>query len=211
MVNLFVSRLDYGVTQEDLITLFKPYGFVKKVSIPLDKETGKPRGIAFIEMNADDAQAIIDALDGYSLNNRAISVKVAEDRGSRPSPQGTNNRPDRKPFENRGGNAPGDMNRSNDRREGGSSQRDFNRPSRPDTNTIREYNSNEDTKPSFNTTEIPSKVERSPKKAKDKKGFNSTTNDGPKKGKMQAYKKSGKDNKFFSDDDDDDLDYKFEY
>lgn len=206
MINLFVSRLDYGVTQDDLINLFKPYGFVKKVSIPLDKETGKPRGIAFIEINADDAQSIIDALDGHSLNNRAISVKVAEDRGTRPNPQINSNRPDRRSFD------------TPSRPQG--SQRDFSRPNRPESrkeaNDISDeseisYHTKNAPNPSLLFSEdLPSKSERNPKKSKDKKGFSSNTNDGPKKGKMQAYKKSGKNNRFF-DDDDDDGDFTFEY
>lgn len=212
MVNLFVSRLDYSVTQEDLITLFKPHGFVKKVSIPMDKETGKPRGIAFIEINTDNAQAVIDALDGYSINNRAISVKIAEDRGSKPNFQ--DNRSERRPFNNsRPGSERGEnrarFSRPNDRQEGASPQRDLNRPVRTENANRSDFDvpfSRQDAdRPSSTSNDFSPKIERSPKKSKDKKSFSSGTNDGPKKGKMEAYKKSSKNNKFF--DDDDDFDY----
>lgn len=180
MINLFVSKLDYGVTQDNLMNLFKPYGFVKKVSVITDKETGKSKGFAFIEINCNDVQTLIDELDGYNLNGRSISVKIAEDKGSRPAPR---------PYDN---------NR-------------FSRPQR--TETQGEYKKTNE--PKVNAQTIPSpedlvaKNERA-KKGKDKKGFSIGTNDGPKKGKMQAYKKSGKGNRFFTEDDDDD-DFEFEY
>ncbi|HRO75298.1 MAG TPA: hypothetical protein PLP27_04025 [Crocinitomicaceae bacterium] len=190
MINLFVSKLDYGVTQDDLMNLFKPYGFVKKVSVITDKETGKSKGFAFIEINSNDVQAMLDELDGYNLNGRSNSVKIAEDKGSRPAPRPyDNNRGERKPFDN---------NR-------------FSRPQR--TETQGEYKKTNEPKVNAQTISSPedlvAKNERA-KKGKDKKGFSSGTSDGPKKGKMQAYKKSGKSNRFFTDDDDDG-DFEFEY
>ena len=60
MTNIFVARLDYGVTQEDLQTAFADYGQVNKVSLAMDRETGKSKGFAFIEMNNyDEAQSAI--------------------------------------------------------------------------------------------------------------------------------------------------------
>ena len=50
MTNIFVARLDYGVTQEELKSAFEQYGQVNKVSLAIDKETGKSKGFAFIEM-----------------------------------------------------------------------------------------------------------------------------------------------------------------
>ncbi len=179
MINLFVSRLDYGVTQEDLTTLFKPYGFVKKVSVVMDRETGRSKGFAFIEIDGDDAQKIIDDLDGYNLKDRSISVKIAEDRGSRPP----GNRPDnteRRPYSD-------------------------NRPSRPEADSSTPFrNSDDSSKSDFNPSELSGKTDRVKSKVIGKKGgAPSSLNDGPKKGKMQAYKKSGKANRFFLDDEDD--------
>ena len=48
MTNIFVARLDYGVTQEDLKNAFEQFGKVNKVSLATDKETGKSKGFAFI-------------------------------------------------------------------------------------------------------------------------------------------------------------------
>ena len=81
MMNIFVARLDFGVSQEELKRAFEQYGKVNKVTIATDKETGKPKGFAFIEMfNDEEAQNAIKSLDGFSFNGRQIAVKQAEDR-----------------------------------------------------------------------------------------------------------------------------------
>ena len=180
MINLFVSRLDYGVTQDDLTTLFKPYGFVKKVSVVMDRETGRSKGFAFIEIDGDDAQKIIDDLDGYNLKDRTISVKIAEDRGSRP-PGGRPDSSERKPYSD-------------------------NRPTRTDTDSSTPFRNSEDSgKSDFSTSsDQGGKTDRVKAKVVGKKGGAPVSlNDGPKKGKMQAYKKSGKGNRFLFDDEDD--------
>lgn len=182
MINLFVSRLDYGVTQDDLTTLFKPYGTVRKVSVVMDRETGRSKGFAFIEIDGDDAQKIIDELDGYSLKDRSISVKIAEDRSSRP-PGNRPNQTERKPYSD-------------------------NRPARPETSSSTPFREDDDSKSDFSSNpaiDLNSKTDRSKKSkvAGKKGGAPINLNDGPKKGKMQAYKKSGKNNRFFYDDEDD--------
>ncbi len=79
MTNIFVARLDYGVTQEDLQNAFAAYGQVNKVSLAMDRETGKSKGFAFIEMNNDEeAQAAIEGLNGSTMNGREIAVKEAD-------------------------------------------------------------------------------------------------------------------------------------
>jgi len=81
MTNIFVAKLDYSVTQDELKNAFGQYGTVVKVSIAIDKETSKSKGFAFIEMsNGDDASAAIKGLDGSTLKGRQISVKEAENR-----------------------------------------------------------------------------------------------------------------------------------
>lgn len=200
MINLFVSRLDYGVTPEDLTALFKAYGNVKKVVIPTDKETGKTKGFAFVEIDGSDAQSIIDALDGYSLNNRNISVKVAEERGDRP--QRTFNNNERKPYNNSnsGGNSNPRFNNSNTRPESSNNYRSSEEPKRTPNFT-----------PAPDADSLASKSMDRNKKKDPKKKSGGPISDGPKKGKMEAYKKSGKQNRFLYDDDEGDDDYTFEY
>jgi len=103
MTNIFVAKLDYSVTQDELRNAFGQYGNVIKVSIATDKETGKSKGFAFIEMsNSDEASAAIKGLDGSTLKGRQISVKEAENRPKREfkpneRPQSNNNQETRKP------------------------------------------------------------------------------------------------------------------
>ena len=87
MTSIFVAKLDFGVTKEQLTELFEAYGKVNKVNIPTDKDTGKPRGFAFVEMyDADEASKAIGALDGYEINRRTLAVKIAENRGDQKKP-----------------------------------------------------------------------------------------------------------------------------
>ena len=92
MTSIFVAKLDFGVTKEQLSELFESYGKVNRVNIPTDKDSGKPRGFAFVEMyDADEANNAISALDGYEINRRRLAVKIAENRGDQ-------KRPSNKPF-----------------------------------------------------------------------------------------------------------------
>jgi RNA recognition motif-containing protein len=62
--------------------LFEEYGKVNRVNIPTDKDTGKPRGFAFVEMfDQKEAEKAISGLDGYEINRRSLAVKLAENRG----------------------------------------------------------------------------------------------------------------------------------
>lgn len=177
MTSIFVAKLDFNTTEEELKSLFEEHGKVNRVTIAKDRETGKPRGFAFIEMpNEAEADAAIDALDESSVNGRTIAVKKADDRGK------SGDRPERGPRQDR--------------------PRDDNRPSndfkRPDERISRPIIAPEDV--------LPLKPERKkekevfPKKALVKP-------DAPKKPKMEAYKKSGKNNRFFDEDDEEDLDW----
>ena len=105
MTNIFVARLDYGVTQEELKSAFEEFGQVNKASLAMDKETGKSKGFAFIEMeNDDEAQAAIKSLDGFTMHGREIAVKQAENREDNRPKRDFSNGPkkdfssDRKPF-----------------------------------------------------------------------------------------------------------------
>lgn len=84
-MSIYVGNLAYQVTQEDLNTVFAEYGTVKRVQLPTDRETGKMRGFAFVEMGTEaEETAAIEALDGAEWMGRDLKVNKAkprEDRG----------------------------------------------------------------------------------------------------------------------------------
>ena len=78
MTNIFVGNLSYQTTQDDLQAAFSAYGNVEKVNIITDRDTGQPRGFAFVEMSNDqEAQAAIAQLNGAELQGRAMNVNEA--------------------------------------------------------------------------------------------------------------------------------------
>ena len=82
--NIFVGNLSYGATEDELRSLFSAYGAVERVSIPTDRDTGRARGFAFVEMsNATEADQAITALNGTNFGGRAISVNEARPRTER--------------------------------------------------------------------------------------------------------------------------------
>lgn len=81
MKNVFVGNLDFGVTEESIRTLFEQYGTVERVSLVRDRDTGQPRGFAFVEMtDPAEADRAISTLDGTVLGSRAIKVNEARPR-----------------------------------------------------------------------------------------------------------------------------------
>ena len=82
-MSIYVGNLSYDVTQEDIKSVFSEYGVVKRVSIPLDRESGRPRGFAFVEMATDaEEKAAIEALDGAEWMGRSMRVNPARPRES---------------------------------------------------------------------------------------------------------------------------------
>jgi cold-inducible RNA-binding protein len=82
---IFVGNLNFQTTQDDLSAAFAPYGTVDSVSVITDRDTGQPRGFAFVEMSSrTEADAAISGLNGAELNGRALNVNEA-----RPKPQGS--------------------------------------------------------------------------------------------------------------------------
>ena len=78
MTNIFVGNLDITVTEQQLRDVFAAHGAVETVAIVMDRDTGEPRGVAFVEMTqATEAGAAIVALDGMLLNGRAMRVNEA--------------------------------------------------------------------------------------------------------------------------------------
>ena len=84
---LYVGNLTYGTTDSDLRAMFEGFGAVQSAQVVMDRDTGRSKGFAFVEMdNAQEAQAAIDALNGKDIEGRALTVNEArprEDRGGR--------------------------------------------------------------------------------------------------------------------------------
>ena len=85
MKNIFVGNLDFGATEEAIRALFEAHGTVERVNLMTDRETGRSRGFAFVEMtDAAEADRAIAALNGHNLGGRALNVNEARpkvDRG----------------------------------------------------------------------------------------------------------------------------------
>jgi RNA recognition motif-containing protein len=176
MTSIFVAKLDFGVSNQELRQLFEAYGTVLKATVATDRETGKPRGFAFVEMaDSQEAQRAIQALDGHVINGRALAVKEAEQR--------SDNRSTPRPFTPRENNTPARNSESTAPR------------------TEPRFNDSEDSTLSSGFI-LPKTEPRKKTKEKERKIEDDNRN---KKPKMDAYKKSGKNPRFF-DDDDDELD-----
>lgn len=97
---LFVGNISFGVSEAQLAELFSQYGEIKEVKMIMDRFSGRPKGIAFVEYTEESAaQAAVEALNGFEFDGRALVVNVA--RPLQPRPQG--GRPDFR----RGGNGGG--------------------------------------------------------------------------------------------------------
>ncbi len=83
---LYVGNLAFAVTDADLSQLFAQYGTVQSAKVIMDRESGRSKGFAFVEMGSDaEAKAAIDGLNGTEREGRALTVNEArpkEDRGS---------------------------------------------------------------------------------------------------------------------------------
>src|SRR3990170_2942918 len=85
MKNLFVGNVSFQTTESELQALFEPFGEITRVQIMTDRDTGRSRGFAFVEMaNDEDAAKAIAALNGKEVNGRALNVNEA-----RPKPEGS--------------------------------------------------------------------------------------------------------------------------
>lgn len=83
-MSIYVGNLSFEVTKEDLSSVFAEYGTVKRVQLPSDRETGRPRGFGFGEMETEEAEtAAIEALDGAEWMGRALKVNKAKPREER--------------------------------------------------------------------------------------------------------------------------------
>ena len=78
MKNIFVGNLDFGATEESIRSLFQPYGAIERVNLVTDRDTGRSRGFAFVEMtDPAEADRAIDGLNGTDLGGRSLNVNEA--------------------------------------------------------------------------------------------------------------------------------------
>ncbi len=81
---LYVGNLSFNSTEDDISHAFAAHGTVSSVNVIMDRDTGRPRGFAFVEMGSDaEAQAAVKALDGQDLDGRNLKVNIAKPREPR--------------------------------------------------------------------------------------------------------------------------------
>ncbi|HEX4378168.1 MAG TPA: RNA-binding protein [Steroidobacteraceae bacterium] len=88
MAKIYVGNLPFTTTDAELRTLFSEHGTVESVSLPSDRETGRPRGFGFVEMSQADAARAIQSLNGKDLGGRPLRVNEAEDKPRSGGPRG---------------------------------------------------------------------------------------------------------------------------
>lgn len=92
---LYVGNLPYSATEADIRQLFSEAGEITGVTLITDRETGRSKGFGFVEMGTEEeAEDAIRRFNGYSMNNRSLTVNVARPREQqeRPNTAGGNNR-----------------------------------------------------------------------------------------------------------------------
>ncbi len=80
MKKLYIGNLPFSATDEEVNELFSKHGAVHSLALITDRETGRPRGFGFIEMDDDAATAAMSALNGHEMDGRALRVNEAEDK-----------------------------------------------------------------------------------------------------------------------------------
>jgi RNA recognition motif-containing protein len=92
MTTLYVGNLPFSATEAEVRSLFEQHGTVDSVKIIADRETGRPRGFAFVDMAGDAAQNALVALNGQDMSGRPLRVNEARERAPRP-PRGAADAP----------------------------------------------------------------------------------------------------------------------
>ena len=80
MAKIYVGNLPFSASEADVRALFSQHGAVDSVSLPTDRETGRPRGFGFVEMSQADAAKAIQSLNGYNMGGRPLRVNEAQDK-----------------------------------------------------------------------------------------------------------------------------------
>lgn len=84
MKNIFVGNLSFRTTEDSLRSLFDGHGTIDRVNVVTDRDTGQPRGFAFVEMaNDGEGQRAIDSLNGRDLDGRTLTINEAKPREAR--------------------------------------------------------------------------------------------------------------------------------
>jgi len=87
MKTIYVGNLPFSASADDIRNLFAQHGAVQSVKLVMDRETGRPRGFGFVEMEASGADAAIRALDNSNFGGRNLRVNEAQERKPRPPQQ----------------------------------------------------------------------------------------------------------------------------
>ena len=83
MTSIYVGNLPFSANEDEIRQKFEQYGAVHSVKLISDRETGRPRGFGFVEMDEEDADSAVEALNGYQLGGRALKVNEARPREPR--------------------------------------------------------------------------------------------------------------------------------
>ena len=83
MKSIYVGNLPFSATESEINDLFSQYGTVGSVKVVTDRETGRPRGFAFVEMDASAAAAAIKGLNGQDMGGRTLRINEAQERQPR--------------------------------------------------------------------------------------------------------------------------------
>jgi cold-inducible RNA-binding protein len=118
---IYVGNLPFSADEEQVRALFEQYGNVISVAMITDRETGRFRGFCFVEMDDDNADAAIEALNGYDMGGRALRINEAQPReerrgGGGGGGGGGGRRDGDRDRYDRGGSRGGDRDRDRDRR-----------------------------------------------------------------------------------------------
>jgi len=84
MKSIYVGNLPFSASEQEIRDLFSQYGTVQSVKLVTDRDTGRPRGFCFVQMESTGAAAAIKALDGTSFGGRNLKVNEAKEREERP-------------------------------------------------------------------------------------------------------------------------------
>ena len=88
MKNLFVGNMSFQTTEGDLRSMFEPFGEITRINVVTDRDTGRARGFAFVEMtNDEEAAGAIAALNGKEVDGRALNVNEARPKTERSGPR----------------------------------------------------------------------------------------------------------------------------
>jgi RNA recognition motif-containing protein len=92
MTTIHVGNLSFSATEAEVRSLFEQFGKVETVKIVTDRDTGQPRGFAFVDMPGADAQDAIQHTNGFEMNGRVLRVSEARERAARPPHRGSGER-----------------------------------------------------------------------------------------------------------------------